>query len=140
GDLNTLHGFGIGDEVLKVVAERLVLGTRSRHLGEERAALRGRDMVARLAGDEFGIICGPPALPQPEAEAFAARLPRIVQSPIAVGGKSLRVTASIGFTTNQAHRDADDLLRDLDLALRQAKALGPGKALAWEPVLTRTAI
>ena len=79
-------------EVLKIVAERLVLGTRSRHLGDERTAARGRDMVARLGGDEFGIICGPPALSQPEADAFAARLPRIVQSPIAIGAMTLFMT------------------------------------------------
>ncbi len=139
--LNTLHGLRLGDEVLKIIAERLVLGTRSRHSGEADAAARGQDMVARLGGDEFGIICGPPALPQAEAEAFAVRLPRIVQSPIAVGAQSLHLTASIGFiTTTPAHRDADDVLRDLDLALRQAKALGSGKVLAWEPALTRTAI
>ncbi len=139
--LNTLHGLRLGDEVLKIIAERLVLGTRSRHSGEAGAAARDRDMVARLGGDEFGIICGPPALPQAEAEAFAARLPRIVQAPIVIGAQSLRVTTSIGFiTTTPAHRDADDVLRDLDLALRQAKALGSGKVLAWEPALTRTAI
>jgi diguanylate cyclase (GGDEF)-like protein len=140
-NVNTLHGFAIGDEVLKIIAERLVLGTRSRHLGETGAAARGRDMVARLSGDEFGIICSPPALPREEAEAFAARLPRIIRSPIAIGAKSLRLTGSIGFiTTTPAHRDADDALRDLDLALRQAKALGPSKVLAWEPGLTRAAV
>jgi diguanylate cyclase (GGDEF)-like protein len=139
--LNTLHGLRLGDEVLKIIAERLALGTRSRHSGEAGGAARDRDMVARLGGDEFGIICGPPALPQAEAEAFAARLPRIVQSPIVIGAQSLRVTTSIGFiTTTPAHRDADDVLRDLDLALQQAKALGSGKVLAWEPALTRTAI
>ncbi len=138
--LNTLHGSSVGDEVLKIIAERLVLGARSRHSGEAGTAARDRDMVARLGGDEFAIVCVAPALPQAEAEAFAARLPRIVESPIVVGAQSLRLTASIGFiTTTPAHRDADDVLRDLDLALRQAKAMGSGKVLAWEPALTRTA-
>ncbi|MGC2413554.1 MAG: EAL domain-containing protein [Stellaceae bacterium] len=144
-NLNTLHGFAIGDEVLKIIAERLVLGTRSRHLGETSAAFgrdgRGRDMVARLGGDEFGVICSPPALAPMEAEAFAARLPRIVNSPIAIGGQALRLTARIGYiTTTPAHHEADNALRDLDLALRQAKALGPGKAVAWEPALTTAAV
>ena len=139
--LNTLRGFKIGDEVLKIIAQRLVSGTRSRDSGEAGPAARDRDMVARLGGDEFGIICGPPALPPAEAEAFAARLPRIVEAPIAVAGQSLRLTASTGFVAAiPAHRDAVELLRDLDLALRQAKALGPGKVLAWEPALTRAAM
>ncbi len=140
-NLNTLHGPAIGDQVLKIIAERLVLGTRSRDLGEAGTAARGRDMVARLGADEFGIICGSPGLPPAEAEAFAARLPGIVQAPIAIGARSLRLTASIGFiTTTPAHREADEALRDLDLALRRAKAVGPGKVLAWEPALTRAAI
>jgi diguanylate cyclase (GGDEF)-like protein len=139
--LNTLHGFKTGDEVLKIIAERLVSGTRSRYPGDEDAAARGRDMVARLGGDEFGIICGPPALPAAEAEAFAARLPRIVDSPIVVGAKTLRLSAGIGFiASTPAHPDADSLLRDLDLAVRQAKASGTGKVRAWEPALTRAAI
>jgi diguanylate cyclase (GGDEF)-like protein len=139
-NLNNLHGFAIGDQVLKIIGERLVSGTRSRHLDEEDEAARGRDLVARLGADEFGIICGPPALAPLEAEAFATRLLRMVQNPIAIGARSLRLTASIGLmTTTPAHQGADDALRDLDLALRQAKALGPGKVSAWEPGLTRAA-
>ncbi|MFI4947393.1 MAG: putative bifunctional diguanylate cyclase/phosphodiesterase [Alphaproteobacteria bacterium] len=139
--LNTLHGFATGDRVLKIIAERLVAGTRSRDSGQPGVAARGKDMVARLGADEFGIICSPPAFGLGEAEAFAARLPRIVQSPIAIGALSLRLTARVGFiTTTPAHRDADDALRDLDLALRQAKVLGPSKVLAWEPALTRAAV
>ncbi len=140
-NLNTLHGFAFGDQVLRIIAERLVSGTRSRDLREAGAAARGRDLVARLGADEFGIICSPPAFPQAEVAAFAARLSRIVQSPIAIGDQWLRLTAGIGIiTTTRAHREADDALRDLDLALRQAKALGPGRVIAWEPELTRVAI
>ena len=54
-NLNTLHGAAIGDQVLKIIAERLVLGTRSRDLGEADAA-RGRDMVARLGADEMVLF------------------------------------------------------------------------------------
>jgi diguanylate cyclase (GGDEF)-like protein len=140
-NLNALHGFAIGDQVLKIIAERLVLGTRRRDLGEAGTAARGRDMVARLGPDEFGIICGPPAPSQAEVEAFAARLPFIIQAPIAIGARSLRLTAGIGVvTTTPAHREADEVLRDLDLALRRAKTLGPSKVLAWEPALTGAAI
>ena len=139
-NINILHGAGIGDQVLKVTAERLVSGTRSRLSGEESATARGKDMVARLGADEFGIICGPPALPPAEAESLAARLLCMVESPIAIAGQSLRLTASIGsIVTTPAHRHEDELLRDLDLALQQAKVLGPSKTIAWEPSLTRTA-
>src|SRR5436309_3433060 len=47
-NLNTLHGCAIGDQVLKIIGERLVAGTRSRRPGEAAAAGRGTDLVARL--------------------------------------------------------------------------------------------
>jgi diguanylate cyclase (GGDEF)-like protein len=139
-NLNNLHGFGVGDQVLQIIAERLVSSTRSRHSDDADEAARGCDMVARLGPDEFGIICGPPALSHSEAEVFAARLLRMVQSPISIGGRSLRLTASVGFiVTMPAHREADDALRDLDFALQQAKALGPSRVSVWEPGLTEAA-
>ncbi len=135
--VNTLHGGAVGDQVLRVMAERLVAGTRSRLVDEERTPARGTDMVARLGGDEFAIICAMPAPPLAEAEAVAARLLRVVESPIAVGGQSLRLTASASLVMiTPAHSHEDEVLRDLDLALQQAKALGPSKVVAWQPSIT----
>lgn len=139
--INNLHGFAIGDQVLKITAERLLSGTRSRLVEDETGApVRGRDMVARLGPGEFGIICPPPALSFTESEGLAERLLHLVQGPVALAERSLRLTANIGaVTTTAAHRGPDDVLRDLDLALQQARMLGPGKAVAWEPALTRAA-
>src|SRR5260370_595451 len=116
--VNTLHGGAVGDQVLRVTAERLLAGTRSRLVEEEGTPARGTDMVARLGADEFAVIFAMPAPPLIEAETVAARLLRLVQSPIAVGGKSLRLTASVGLVmTTPAHSHEDQVLRDLDLAL-----------------------
>ena len=137
--VNALHGVAIGDRVLEVTAERLISGTRSR-LSGEGASARENDVVARLGADEFGIVCGAPALPPTEAEALAARLLRIVQNPIAIGPHSLRLTASIGFViATPAQHDENDVLRDLNLALQQAKSLGPNRAVAWQPAVTAAA-
>ena len=141
-NINNLHGIRIGDRVLRVTAERLAAGTRSQRMREDAATgqVRATDMVARIGGDEFGIICGPPALSPADAQAFADRVLRIVQNPIAIGDLSLRLTASVGFLlTTPAHRDENDALRDLDIALQRAAGLGSGKTSAWEPSLTRTA-
>jgi diguanylate cyclase (GGDEF)-like protein len=140
--INNLHGVRIGDQVLKITAERLASGTLPRPAIDASATdqSRGRDMVARLGDDEFGIICATPAPGPADVEAFSTRLLRIVQTLIVIGDFRIRMTASIGFIlTGSPPRDENDALRDLDLALREAKALGPNKAMAWHPALTRTA-
>ena len=141
--VNDLHGARIGDNVLKIIANRLVSGTRSR-VGAEKdeppsKRRREPDMVARLGGDEFGIILGSPAPSLGDAESFARRLLQLVQNPIISGALRIRLTASIGFIiTSPSHRHEDDALRDLDVALQEAKARGPNKSMAWEPALTST--
>jgi diguanylate cyclase (GGDEF)-like protein/PAS domain S-box-containing protein len=140
--INNLHGIRIGDQVLKITAERLASGTRSRPGPNEpgTGGPGGGDMVARLGDDEFGVICGTPTPTLAEIEGFCARLLRIVQTLIVVGDLRIRMTASIGFVlTGSGMRDENEALRDLDLALREAKALGPNKAMGWHPALTRTA-
>ncbi|HKS88789.1 MAG TPA: bifunctional diguanylate cyclase/phosphodiesterase [Stellaceae bacterium] len=137
--INNLHGTAIGDQVLEVTAERLISGTRARSPGETQGT-RPRDVIARLGADEFGIICPAATLPAVEADALAQRLLGAVQNPIAIGPHSLRLTASIGFIVPTAeHTRADDVLRDLDLALQQAKALGANRVVGWEPSLTQDA-
>jgi diguanylate cyclase (GGDEF)-like protein/PAS domain S-box-containing protein len=139
--VNDLHGARTGDHVLKIIANRLVSGTRSRLMVEKTATgstrPRDLDMVARLGADEFGIILGTPAPSLADAEAFARRLLQLVQNPIVSGELSIRLTASAGFIiTSPAHRTEDDALRDLDIALQEAKVRGPNKSMAWEPTLT----
>lgn len=138
--VNTLHGAATGDQVLRVAAERLLSGTRSRGLPEESTAARAPDLVARLGADEFAILCRPPAPPAAEAEALAGRLLRMLESPIVVDGNSLRLAARAGIViTTAAHRSPDDVLRALDLAAQRAKALGGGTVARWRPSLTAAA-
>lgn len=139
--VNTLYGAATGDQVLRVTAERLLSGTRSRGLPEALAAEGRGDLVARLGADEFAILGGPPAPPVAEAEALAARLLRAVENPMQVDGNSLRLAARAGVVATAAgHRSPDDLLRALDLAAQRANALGPGTVVVWQPSLTAAAI
>src|SRR5262249_16003220 len=132
--INNLHGARVGDRVLRIIAERLVSGTRSRLAGTgsqepaEGPALgrRRRDTVARLSADEFGIICGTPAPGPAETKRLADRLLRIAQTPITIGDAAIRMTASVGFIViGREHDSEDDVLRDLDIALQEAKSRGP---------------
>ena len=141
--VNDLYGARIGDRVLKTVATRLVTGTRSHALfaaGADRPQNPAEaDMVARLGADEFAIILGGAATDPAVAEAFAERLLRVVATPILAGQQRIRLTANVGYLiTDPAHRSEDDVLRDLDAALQEAKNRGPNSAKAWEPALTST--
>ena len=140
--VNNLRGVGIGDQVLKITAQRLMFGTRTQRPDDEAASgqIRRRDFVARLGADQFGVILGmqPPSLA--ELEALADRLLRVVQSPISINELQIGITASIGFlVTSAVHRDENDVLRDLDLALRESKSRGPNRATAWHAALTQIA-
>jgi diguanylate cyclase (GGDEF)-like protein len=141
--VNDLYGTNVGDAVLRVVANRLLAGTRSRPMlaprnGQSSAPQR-TDMVSRLGADEFAVILGGPAPSLADAEAFARRLLQLTVSPVLVGEQRIRLSANLGYiVTTDAHCSEDDAMRDLDVALQEAKERGPNNAKAWEPALTST--
>ncbi len=141
--INDLYGARVGDRVLKTIATRLLAGIRSRAMPAGRShrpvPLAEADLVARLGADEFGIILGSAAPTLADADAFAQRLLQLFATPVIVGEQRIRLTANIGFiVTGPTHRTEDDVLRDLNVALQEAKARGPNSAKAWEPALTST--
>ena len=138
--INDLYGARVGDTVLKTVAMRLATSTRSRALLASGAVVSPTqahaDLVARLGADEFGIILGRPAN-STDADIFARRLLQVVGAPILAGEQRIRLTASVGYLiTGPGQGSEDDVLRDLDVALQEAKLRGPNSAKSWEPVLT----
>ena len=113
--VNDTLGHGVGDALLRVVAERL------------RASVRGGDVVARFGGDEFVIACDV----ADSAMAVAALAERVIETlaqPIVVDGHELFVSASVGIVIADAREtDADSLLRDADVAMYRAKESGGGR-------------
>ena len=110
--VNDSLGHDVGDHVLTEVARRL------------RAAIRPSDLVARLAGDEFVVVCAG-LHGQVDALGLADRISAEVSRPISVGSRDVVVTASIGIA--QIDDDgvtADQLLRDADMAMYRAKERG----------------
>ncbi|GIZ53103.1 putative bifunctional diguanylate cyclase/phosphodiesterase [Noviherbaspirillum aridicola] len=110
--INDSLGHQVGDELLKVVAERL------------KSCVRAADTVARQGGDEFVLV-----LPhQAGCEAVADTVRRIiavVAEPWAVNGIQLQVTCSVGISMYPDDgQDADALLRNADSAMYKAKELG----------------
>jgi diguanylate cyclase (GGDEF)-like protein len=110
--INDSLGHLAGDEVLKEVAARL------------STCVRHPDMVARLSGDEFAILVEEVLQPA-DAAIVAQRVLDALVAPMQVAGKDIQVTASIGIAIGDDHYlEADEILRDADIALYRAKASG----------------
>ncbi len=110
--INDTLGHEAGDALLVVVADRL------------RQCVREEDIVARLGGDEFTIIVS--NLKDPKgASKVAAKIIRALQKPITLSGHEVQISGSIGITLAPTDAmDANDLMRNADLAMYRAKALG----------------
>ncbi|WP_233531071.1 diguanylate cyclase domain-containing protein [Antrihabitans sp. YC2-6] len=115
--INDSLGHSVGDVVLKLTATRL------------RQALGPGDLVGRLGGDEFVAVL-PGNLSGYEVDHLVDRLHEAVSEPIELDGRTLRVDASIGISTVDAAdpRTAEDVLRDADLAMYEAKMAGRGRS------------
>jgi diguanylate cyclase (GGDEF)-like protein len=112
--VNDTLGHPIGDELLKLVADRL------------RGCTREPDTIARLGGDEFAIIMT--QLRQPsDAAVLARRIRTSVSRPYQVDGHQIISDISIGISIAPVDgTEPDQLLKNADMALYGAKADGRG--------------
>jgi diguanylate cyclase (GGDEF)-like protein/PAS domain S-box-containing protein len=112
--VNDSLGHTAGDELLVEVASRL------------RATVRPGDLVARFGGDEFVVVCQ--NVDEDAAVALAGRVSAALAQPMRLGGVDIRPYASVGVTVQTAeHTTAEELIRDCDIAMYQAKAGGKGR-------------
>jgi diguanylate cyclase (GGDEF)-like protein/PAS domain S-box-containing protein len=120
--INDSLGHGAGDDVLRSVADRL------------RGCLRGTDTVARLGGDEFAVLLEAFDSTD-EPMAVAERISEAIELPQVTAGRRVIVRVSLGVAIAGAERDADELLRNADVAMYQAKSTGKGHAARFEPAM-----
>ena len=123
--VNDSMGHPAGDELLRQVADRLL------------DCVRKTDTVARLGGDEFAIV-----LTNTETLHGISRVAqRIVESlaqPFRIEGHEVHTGTSVGITIYpQDHGNADQLLRNADLALYRAKEAGRGTCQVFNDQMNR---
>ncbi len=119
--INDTLGHKIGDELLKVVAERL------------NTCVRKSDTVARISGDEFALILE--GVDDTESAAYTAE--KIIESMntyIMLDQHEIFVTCSIGIVLFPVDtKNTEEMLKDADAAMYQAKGLGKNRYQFYKP-------
>jgi diguanylate cyclase (GGDEF)-like protein len=126
--INDSLGHSSGDEVLRVVAERL------------RGCLQPADLAARLGGDEFAVLV-PEVADEAEAVALGERLAAILRTPVTVAGREVLARASVGVRLARGgDEDPERLLRDADMAMYAAKTAGRAGVRVFDTAMHTRAV
>jgi diguanylate cyclase (GGDEF)-like protein len=124
--VNDSLGHATGDKLLIAVAERLKHNIRNIDI------VTRNSVIARFGGDEFAILLDNISEIQ-FAMATANRLKGILSKPFNINGKQIFSTVSIGVAVStMGYENPDDILRDADLAMYQAKELGKSRVEVYD--------
>ncbi|MBU3023838.1 EAL domain-containing protein [Aestuariibacter sp. A3R04] len=119
-NINDTLGHHAGDEFLVEVSRRIGL------------CIRGHDLLARLGGDEFVVLLDN-FEDSEDVEDVAFRIIQAISEPFVLDGKNMYSGASIGIAHLETYyRSADEVLRDADAAMYQAKTLGRGRFVMFD--------
>ncbi|HTR71313.1 MAG TPA: EAL domain-containing protein [Mycobacteriales bacterium] len=124
--VNDSLGHNAGDDVIVEAAARL------------RAVVRPEDLVGRVGGDEFVVVCERLAEPE-DLMRLATRLASAMDEPMVVEGHLHTVTISIGAAIGRTPDSAEDVLMRADMALLRAKRLGRARVERFDPEVDRIA-
>ncbi|HEV7986813.1 MAG TPA: EAL domain-containing protein [Steroidobacteraceae bacterium] len=126
--VNDSVGHSAGDQLLTIVAQRL------------RSCVKDGDTVARLGGDEFTVILRH-LVSVDTASEIAQRIIDTVQRPVSIAGRDQFVRASIGITLFPDDGNTiEDLMRNADLAMYQAKDGGRSRAVFFDRMMARAQV
>ncbi|MBZ2186525.1 MAG: EAL domain-containing protein [Bryobacter sp.] len=118
-------GNGVGDQLLRLTGERLVevLNTGGRN--------EGSCVVARISEEEFAV-----ALPGIESEENALKIAESMRYALARGiwlqGTEFYLSSSVGYALQEDRRKGEDIWRDAEMALHEAKSLGGNRTVLFD--------
>ena len=141
--VNDSLGHGAGDELLRVMAERLVACVRDSDTIGRFTPRRDR-LVARMGGDEFCVLL--PGLSDPSgAEAVAGRIREALKAPVPLAdGRQHTCAVSIGVAVADPRQGdaatAENLLANADLALFAAKRAGRDEIRRFDPEMRQATL
>jgi diguanylate cyclase (GGDEF)-like protein/PAS domain S-box-containing protein len=121
--VNDSLGHVIGDQLLIATARKL------------ESCLRPGDTVARLGGDEFAVLLDD-IKDISDATHVADRILTLLSTPAQLDGHEIYTTPSIGIALiSSTYHHAEDLLRDADMAMYRAKALGKARYALFDSAM-----
>jgi diguanylate cyclase (GGDEF)-like protein/PAS domain S-box-containing protein len=123
--INDSLGHEVGDAVLVNAAARF------------QTAVRPGDLVARLSGDEFVVLC-PGIMAATEARLIAESIVAAFSVPFHIGGRDMVVSVSVGVVAGDTSVSGEELLRMSDLAMYSAKRGGRSRVHVYEADMVST--
>jgi diguanylate cyclase (GGDEF)-like protein len=120
-EVNDTLGHSVGDSLLRVIGERL------------SSCIRNSDTLARLSGDEFAIVQVDLEEPR-DAATFAQRIADVISQPVEIDSHCITPRVTIGIAVAPWNgTDANQLMRNADIARYRAKEDDPGTWRFFEP-------
>ena len=117
--VNDSYSHAVGDELLVALARRL------------ETTLRAGDTLARTGGDEFVVLLADMG-GEDGALKVASRIHDELEAPFKLAEHEVFISASIGISTSQPGMTAEELIRNADIAMYDAKRLGSGRAATFD--------
>jgi diguanylate cyclase (GGDEF)-like protein/PAS domain S-box-containing protein len=137
--VNDALGSDAGDDVLRIVAQRLTDHARAGDLTAASHSITQEGVLARAGGNAFTLLLAGVGRPE-HAERAAERLCLAVSEPFVVGGSELRLTASVGIALfPRDSTDPGQLIRFAEQALYAAKSAGTGQRRFFDEAMNAQA-
>ncbi|GCL63180.1 putative bifunctional diguanylate cyclase/phosphodiesterase [Pseudaquabacterium pictum] len=132
--INLAHGTAVGDALLRQMAQRL--GATLRPGDAVGRAVPPASTAARLGGDEFVVVLEG-LRGADDVQRVAARLVQTLSQPYAIDGLVLHLGVSVGISLGGSvpGADADSVLQDAGIAMREAKRAGGARHAVFDPAM-----